>query len=251
MSKTDAVNALRNDMRQIGFPEQFLKLVTAHGMRTGGALDLPDGGTDMDAIIIQGRWHSDAFKAYLHSSPEISSSVLKISLKTQMVLPIPSLKLGSATSEDTMNIILNSIHKERSLSSSVASIISASQAPQEQVEDTSTDLSSFKLVTTRVHSSHSTVSASSLLSDELVDVPLSSLLGPVIKLTNTSEPTQGLPSKLKRSLSPTVGLITSGQPTVTSTVTRYSSYDAQGTSNKSSTRGLKPLLLFGLEAGTN
>jgi hypothetical protein len=101
-------------MKSIGFPEDLLHLVTAHGMRTGGACDLRDSGTDIEVILTQGRWTGRGFKSYLRSSAETSASVLLLSSESNFAIPMADLKVGDGSLADKYNMALNSIHRYQS-----------------------------------------------------------------------------------------------------------------------------------------
>ena len=130
LPKKTVIATLRDYMKSIGFPEDLLHLVTAHGMRTGGACDLRDSGTDIEVILTQGRWTGRGFKSYLRSSAETSASVLRLSSESDFAIPMADLKVGDGSLADKYNMALNSIHRYCPKETSDGSISSSSTAIQ-------------------------------------------------------------------------------------------------------------------------
>ena len=82
--KKNLLLALREDLRAIGVPAHLLPLVTGHGLRTGGSCDLEDSGNSREHINRLGRWTSEAWRLYSHSSFETPPMVLIVS---PLILP--------------------------------------------------------------------------------------------------------------------------------------------------------------------
>jgi len=114
MPKATVIATLRQDMSSIGFPKELLHLVTAHRMRTGGACDLRDSGTNIEVILTQGRWRGRGFTSYLRSSAETSASVLMLSPESDFAIPLADLRVGDGSLADKYNHALNSIHLHQS-----------------------------------------------------------------------------------------------------------------------------------------